>query len=107
MTPRTQLLLLRLALLAGGLLCFGAVMAAYTALGINLPLLPLWVNLAALITPILLGMFLGYRITFLLPLVCPSCREPIDRHRVEPTRWWRPPTYRFWCDRCERDGMDG
>ncbi len=59
MTPRTQVALMKLSMLAGGLLCFFAAMYAYSGLGVDLTRLPLWLNLAALIIPILGGMVLG------------------------------------------------
>jgi hypothetical protein len=86
--------------------CFGIAMAAYNRFNLNIALQPLWVNLVAYISPLLLGAFLGYWLVSRVPLVCPTCRGRIER-RKHVTSWWRMPTYRFWCEACQRDGLEG
>ena len=107
MRPRTQIALMRLTMFGGALLCFGIALALYTRFEVDLPGLPLWLNLAALVVPALAGMFLGYKLLLLIPLVCPSCRQRIERRRIEPTSRWRLPTYTYWCEPCQRDGLTG
>ncbi len=105
MHPRSLFALRKAAMLGGMFLCFGVALSAYDRAGVDLPGLPLALHLAALIGPVLAGMGLGYGLSCLVPLVCPSCRESIECRRVEPAGRWRMPTYRLWCDRCQRDAM--
>jgi hypothetical protein len=107
MHPRSLFALRKAAMLGGMFLCFGVALSVYDRLDLDLPGLPLALHLAALIGPVLIGMALGYGLSGLVPLACPWCRDRIACRRVGARSRWRMPTYRVWCDRCQRDTVGG
>jgi hypothetical protein len=107
MSPRSHIALQKLGMMAGAFLAFGIAMSAYNDGRVNLPLMPLWVNLLAYIGPLLAGGWLGFFLVGLLPISCPNCRGPVQYRSCATSSTWRMSKWVYWCKNCERDVVNG